>query len=587
MMARLFALVGLSTTMACSFITDFRDVEDSQGGSPTTTNNGGDGGVGAAGGQGGHGGDGGTAGAGGEVINPCSPCRNCFAPDSADCPIVPGIAASTVLSTGGSTPSATAPTNNVVVSDGIRLNDSATPAVRFLGQFITRFGAPQLEIGNEMLLGAPGAAFVLDGDGELLFAAKACVDTKLVVPDETFFFGATLAPNAAGADDDELVVAGAFEGERAVLYSGAAAPDCSDMVSPQIWGPAGNRDNFVPFIAWFDAQTNQLQRTLTPDSVEDSRNGYLSDVAALSGSDGAVVGIGMASTDPFSTREFSGEIHYYVVRADGPTNPQVRMLDYRSCKENHYATLDGLRSGIAVDAEEQIWVAGTGCPLEAGIGPDRSFLGKMSSNLLGLELRTIGSGADSMGISRIAVSDSWVIVAGTYSGQPIDEVLSGEEVPSGTNGDGFVMAFDRANWNDGTAPTWFKRIGVDQGAANITGLVVDNDRVFLSGRFGGNGDVVPEEVCFDSTEIGRGRAFFAMLSANTGDLDWLRIDGFEAPEPVGTEADFIAEGTMVLPVPGALFTSMTSHGKMRLSCEQGSTGEDDHTRAFLRKFDLP
>lgn len=586
-MRTLFGLLTLSTTMACSFITDFRDVEDAgQGGEPTTTT-GGNGGNGGDGASGGNGGDGGTGGDGGNIVNPCSPCRNCFAPDADQCPNVPTIGESTVLATPDSTPAAIGPTNNVIINDGVRLDDSNDPLVRFVGHFNVRTGAPELEVGNTSLIGAPGAGFVLDQDGELLLAAQACVDTAKFFPDETFFFATALAPNSAAATDDELVIAGAFEGERAVLYTGASAPDCEDLVSPQITGPAGNRNDFTPFIAWFDAQTNELQRTLTPDTAEETRNGYLSDIAALNGPGGPVVGIGMASADPFSSEDFAGDVHYYVVRADGPTNPQVEVLDYRSCKADHYATLDGLRSGIAVDSEEQVWFAGTGCPFALGTGPDQSFLGRMNADLSGLEVRTLGAGNNSMGISRIAVSEDWVVVAGTYTGLPIDEVTSRQDVPSGSDGDGFIMAFDRRTWNDGASPAWFKRIGVDDDPANITGLVIDNGRVFVSGRFGGNGDVVPEEVCFDSAAIGRGRAFFAMFSEETGDLDWLRIDGFEAPVPDGNESDFIAQGTMVLPVTGAVYTATTSHGKMLFTCGESSTGDDDRTRAFLRKFDLP
>lgn len=578
------ALVLLSSTMACSFFTDFKDVEG-QGGDPTSTSNTGAGG--AQGGQGGGGGEGGTAGAGGEIINPCTACQNCFAPVASQCPNVPAVADSIVLATDNSTPSATAPTNNVLIERGVRLDDSADPKLRFVGQFAIRAGANQLAVGNNSLVGAPGAAFVLDGFGDVVFAAQACSDTKGVFADETFFFGATLAANGVSTGDDELVITGAFEGDRAVLYSGASAPDCGNKVAPQITGPAGNGQFFAPFIAWFDAESSELQRTLTPNNTAETRNGYLSDVAALPGLGGPVVAIGIASEDPFSAEPFGGQVHYYVVRADGPTNPLVSVLDYQSCKASHYETLDGLRSGIAVDADDQVWIAGTGCPLAVGVGPDQSFLGKMSSDLTGLEVRTLGAGDNSMGISRIAVSQDWVVVAGTYSGQPIDKVTSEEPVPSGTNSDGFVMAFTRQDWNDGATPAWFRRIGVDGGVADITDLVIDNGRVFVSGRFGDNGEVVQEEVCFETNAIGRGRAFFAMFSEQDGTLDWLRIDGFEAPVPDGAESTFIAQGTMVLPVPGAVYTATTSHGKMLYGCGQGSTGDDDRTRAVLRRFDLP
>lgn len=569
----LFCLFGLvSSLCACSFITDFRDVE-ALGGSAQGA---GGSGVGASG-AGGVGGAGGGGTGGFEVV--CEACQNCLAVNSANCPtstVMP-----TVLAAPLSVPSTSA-------QSGVLVNDAFTIGGEpyFVGHFVDRTGANQFDIPGSTLSAQLSAGFVIDASGAVVSAASPCLnDGSGALGDETFFMSGAHVVNAT---KDEIVVAGAFEGERATFFN--ATQDCSAISGPHIAGPPNNGMNFVPFLTWIEVggPSPLPRRSLTPIAASAGQNGYLSDVAAVPGTNsGEVVAIGLAQINPFGVGPAINDA-YYLVRSSGPNPSALEPLDFKSCKVNHFETLDGLRSSVAVAPDGEVWFAGSGCP---SIAPqndaERAFMGHASSDLATPVTRTFGNDTNLVSITEIAVSTSHVIVAGTYTGQVVPTLMNDAPTDSGDEGDGFVMAFDRASWTDGSRPVWFRRIASDGGPAQITGLVVDNGRVFVSGHVGDDATIAPVQSCISSNALGRGRALFAMMSEANGGLDWMRIEGAEPPEPdpAGQQL-FFATGTTIVPVNGAVYTATSSHGKMLLECGGNST-VDNKPKATLRRLDLP
>lgn len=567
------ALLALAT--GCSFLTDFGEIEPLGGASAQ----GGHGGAGGgAGGAGGGVGLNGAGGAGGAPMCTPSACENCLLGNAMQCPTqdeIQGVVLSAPVS-----PPAESSQSGVVLGDGVTWSGSNNAA--FIAHFIDRTGSNTFSVGSQPLNAVLSAGVLFDASGTVLGAASPCTDagTDPTPGDETFFFG--LAPVLSGANQ-EVAIAGAFEGQRARWFS--STQDCSDLNGSRIQGPTGNVEQFVPFLAWAGATTqNQgLKRTLTPLAAS-SGNGYLSDVAAVPGAtDGDVIAIGLAQTNPFGVGVGFSD-NYYLVHTAGPNPTDLAPLPFFSCQVNHYDTLDGIRSSVAVDSDDAVWFAGTGCPTNGGhIGVDRAFLGRTSLGL-GDFSDTRAFGTDNGGavsITEVAVSDAVVVVAGSYQFTVVDQLEDGSTPDTADGDDAFVMAFTRQGWNNVQKPVWFRRFA-SEGPVTIQSLIIDNGRVFIAGQSGQNiasGDV---RSCFtDDPPPGRGRAFFAMMSELEGNLDWIRVEGFTpSTQPPPVADAYFATGTLLLPITGAAWAATGEHGLMQLDCADSATMVDRPSAAL-------
>ncbi len=550
---------------ACSFVTDFPEIETLGGNgsgadNPGGNNTGGD----SSGGGGGGGGDGG----GGSLPCVTAACENCLtAPGS--CPLLdPPIAR---LLGPPSLPDPGAATYVDIIEIVQKANGP-----RYIGNFRDA-GAAGLETsGATLVMGNQQAGIILGVEGEAIRLAGACDDSGVTGGDEVVFSGATVA-------DDELVIAGVFEGGRMVFST--STMDCS--TSPFVDAPTATGTDFAPFLVWFDAATDTVDRSLEPGTSGKSlENGYLSDVAAMpGGAVGRVAAIGAAGRNPFGTAAaFGGAYQYYVLVTADSSPTALEPLGLGTC--GSFSQLDALRSSIAVDLSGGIWAAGTGCTLGQEGSPDRSFLTLFSDDTLqNPETRLLGSTDNPIGITEVAASEAMVIVAGSYSGNPVT-LANGDDVPSGQTADGFVMAFTRAGWTNQADPVWFRRIASDGGDARVETLATDGTRVFIGGRMGANGGIGNAEGCWASNAPGRGRSFFAQLDEGTGALDWLHVEGFEAAGAPDLE-QFVARGMALLPLStGGLLTATGSHGEMLLECGDSSTNADGRPEVLLRLFNF-
>ncbi len=563
-------LTASALVSACAFVTDFGDVTALSGGAGTGASS-------STGGAGGAGGTGGT-GAGPSCTEACV---DCFAGSTA----CPAPAVDTFFFD--------AEVSSPLDENSVRITDaffSTLGEPRYVGSFIDRAGGDTLTHPFGVLTGSNAAGFLAKEDGEIIGAAGKCNDDNStpVLGDEVFF-------NAGTAVDDtpmnsKVVAVGAFEAEHVRFYDGDL--DCSlngTGIDSQDDGM-----NFTPFIAWMDSASGAPQRSLAPAFASGTDLGYLSDVAALpSNSPGRVAAIGVAAVRPFGpVGAFQDGFTYYVVSSNGIVAPQVLPLPFHPCEANHYKGLSGLRSSIAVNQGTQVWVAGTGCaaPIAAVDHPRRSFLGVLSSNDGALSMptafRSFGNGdpSDTIAISEVAVSDGWVVVAGNYTGNPVE--LAGSMPTATGSDDGFVMGFPRANWDNGVPPSWFVRIASDGGPGDVHALMIDNGRVFLAGDLADGGGIEGAQACFTSQSLGRGRAVFAQLDEATGALAWMRVDGFE-PESGGTLTNRFASGTAILADATFVVTVTSTHGEVDLGCTGGSTGLGDKPRSTVRAFMLP
>ncbi len=547
---------------ACSFLTDFPDIE------PLASSGGGGSGGGAS-----STGETTSTGLGGEGGGPpCTECRICF-PDGAICPETEP-SASYTLAAPASTPGPMA--RITWVTDGAQLSGTD---YALIGTFNTELAMPGGPISAN---GTVQGGFVLRGGedrDEYRFGAATCAGGA-PFSDEVFLNGVAFTP--AGA----LVVGGGFQGDRLAFFSSTL--DCASPPS-FIDSPTLGDANIVPFLVWVDAETSNVIDALDPEIEDQEENGYVSDVAALTLADDMdrVVAIGFANGNPFDGITDAPGLGYYLVSADGPTGENYLDPISVECATLYETnTIPGLRSGVAVDDAGVVWAAGAGCGTD-----QRSFLVKVPTSPDGTfgapTEATFGDRGNPIAISEVAVSSAHVVVAGTYSGTPRSTWTEG--VPGfepGDEGDAFVMAFDRATWTNQIKPKWFRRIrstsvhpeGLDD--ATVDALVVDSNRVSISGRIGSEGGIGAAYGCFISEDLGRGRAYVAQLDENSGGVGWLRIDGYE----VSGTADRFARGTALVPLSGALISATSTHGEIVLECGGDSVGAGDTPLAHVRHF---
>jgi len=564
----LTSLGALALVGACSFLTDFPDVE--------TAPAGGNGGSGGAGSTATSTSDTSSSGLGGEGGGPpCTECRNCF-PDGAVCPDVTTTDSYVLVAP----PAMPDPMARIAwATDGAQL--SGLDYV-FVGTYSSQLSTPT---GTITSTGTEQGGFVLrGGPSPFSFGTAVCTAGGTPANDEVFLNGVALAPGGTS-----LVIGGAFQGDKLALYSSTI--DCA-MPEGEVNGPAPLGDsNLVPFLVWVAADTGLVLKSLEPGVEEQDNNGYISDVTAAPNAPDPdrVVAIGLANGNPFDANPTDGDgFGFYLVSSDGVANPfYLAPLGVACTQPFGTFTLPGLRSAVATDsADDFVWAAGSGC-----LGDERSFLVRvplMPDGSFGTPLEaTYGRPGHPMSISEVAVSTAHVVVAGTYSGQPEADWLgnvSGFE--PGDDGDAFVMAFDRALWTNEIRPKWFRRIrsqgdypdGLDD--ATVDALVVDADRVSITGRVGEEGGIGAAYGCFTGPPLSRGRAYVAQLDEATGGVGWLRIDGF-------TELavnDHFARGTALVPLSGAIVTATSTHGGMVLECGGSSVGANDEPLAHIRHY---
>jgi hypothetical protein len=226
------------------------------------------------------------------------------------------------------------------------------------------------------------------------------------------------------------------------------------------------------------------------------------DVAAMPG---GAVGRVARSAPRGATAAACGGAYLYVlvtIRADGAeplvsTCVSFSQLDaLRSCRRRSFGRHLGRRYRCTLGQRQ----------------PDRSFLTLFSDDTLqNPETRLLGSTDNPIGITEVAASEAMVIVAGTYSGNPVT-LANGDDVPSGQTADGFVMAFTRAGWTNQADPVWFRRIASDGGDARVETLATDGTRVFIGGRMGANGGIGNAEGCWASNAPGCSNAASAGAS---------------------------------------------------------------------------
>ncbi len=562
----LASLGALALVGACSFLTDFPDVE--------TAPAGGNGGSGGAGSTATSTSDTSSSGLGGEGGGPpCTECRNCF-PDGAVCPDVTTTDSYVLVAP----PIMPDPMARIAwATDGAQL--SGFDYV-FIGTYSSELSTPT---GTITSTGTQQGGFVLrGGPSPFSFGTAVCTDGGLPADDEVFMNGVALAPGGTS-----LVIGGAFQGDRMALYPSTI--DCSGATG-QVNSPTPGDSNLVPFLVWAAAGTGSVLKSLEPGAELDNNNGYISDVAGLPNATDPdhVVAIGLANGNPFdgSTADIPG-FGYYLVSSNGVANPFYLDPTSVECTERFDAfSLPGLRSAVAADTDGFVWAAGSGC-----LGDERSFLVRvpvMPDGSFGTPVEAIyGRPGHPMSISKVAVSTPHVVVAGTYSGEPEESWLgtvSGFE--PGDDGDAFVMAFDRVPWTNQLAPKWFRRIrsqgdhpdGLDD--ATVDALVVDSDRVSITGRIGEEGGIGAAYGCFTSPPLQRGRAYLAQLDEATGGVGWLRIDGFD----LAPGDDHFARGTALVPLSGAIVTATSTHGEMLLECDGSSVGVNDAPLAHIRHY---
>ncbi|NUP10806.1 MAG: hypothetical protein HOW73_32585 [Polyangiaceae bacterium] len=539
------ALASLaSICVGCSFFTPFPDVELQGGGGSSS----GGGGAGAEGG-----------GPACDVETECSNCPSemCPAPDD---PIELSVDASALAEN---------PDSALTIIDGLVAED-----ILFIGTFR-----------QAVTLTVPGRSGVTGLTTQTGFIFRP-FNADVITPvtncgsdDQPFSSGEVFFTSMSDAGD-QYVVAGAFEGDY-LRFSDTSQPMCGTGGSI-VSAPAGNGEKFAPFIAFARDNNTGIEGALTAiNAARGNENGYISDVAALDSSQHRVVAVGMAKQDPFAqSSDFDGSTAlYYVLAADGPSLDDMVVLNRRICSANDFdqGVLGGLRSSITVDGDGVVWVAGTGCEPDDSDG-DHSFIERIPT--LGLttfdEKSSIDLGTDEapVGVTKISANDARVFVAGTYSGEPFAETPGAE---TGTD-DGFVMAFERDSWDQGAA--WVTRIA-STGKPEIGALLSAGDKVFVTGTIVGDGGISPSLACFTSDEPTKGRAFLAALDAATGDLQWLRFDGFDAGSP--TENAF-ARGTALAAGGADVFSAMSIHGQLEMSCGGATTNPSNRPEAWIRPY---
>jgi hypothetical protein len=562
-------LVGIAALgAACSFVTSFPDIEVVGGGSNVGGNAVGGNGVGGNG----VGGDGAnnTGGdpTGGSVPCVMGGCQNCLSA-AGSCP-VPGTPVRLVAP--ASTPDPMAATN-IEIMEILEKSDG----LRYVGNF-RDVNAMGLDTGGaDMVIGNQQAGIVLGPAGVPITIGGACDDSGVPGGDEVVFTAATVA-------DSEIVIAGVFEGARLVLSPSSV--DC--MASPVVDATPTAGDAFAPFLIWLNAGDDTVKWSLSPIGGTGTDNGYLTDVAAFPGGElGRVAAIGVATRDPFNKgADFSAGYQYYALVSSGPVPTVLAPLGLGTCGAS--AGLDGLRSSIAVDSQGQVWAAGTGCTVgQEGQGYDESFVMRFDDETLeDPAIEGFGDASNPIGITEIVASDTMIIMAGTYSGSPIPTLADGSDTPTGQDTDGFVMAYDRAGWSNQSEPIWFQRIASDSGDASVETLAVQGGRVFVGGKMGAGGGIGDAQGCWASVAMGRGRSYFAQLSEETGSLDWLHVEGFEARESADPSL-FFARGMALLPTLGEdLETATGFHGEMLLDCDSSATNAASQPEVHLRLFNL-
>jgi hypothetical protein len=556
---------------ACSFFTDFPDVTPLGGGGAGAS-----GGAGAAGS--GAGGDGGTQSGGGGAGPTCdSDCLNCVGPS---CPSVP-TALFDALS--GSSTSPPGPQDGIGVNDVVRAGSKTW----LIGNYNDTMGQ-SATFDGVAFEGLQAGAFLLESTGNVRHVMRPCDDTgtRPALFDEVFYFAGTGADQGA---EETLVVAGAMQAGSVRLLTSPTDLACPSVPNSALDGP-GNAPQTAPFLLWFDAESGLLEKSFMPPSsrAATSEHGYISDVAALPGSPNAqVFALGMAQVDPFQSEDFgpTDNSEYYVIRTAGAsaTYQAMARLMVQSCVAEPNAVLDGLRSSIAVSSDAEVWVGVTGCALNSGVSPDRGTLFHLDQDLATLSSpRVLGGAGDPVSVTEVTVVDDppLLIVAGTYSGNPGGFM---SDVPTGQDGDGFVVAFNRDVYSDQSTPLWFQRIGSD-GPMTLDSLTVHEGVVYVGGSGGSSLSVGALDNCVDSETPGRGRSLIVALDIADGTPRWLRADGTTAPnnpEPLG---EAFARTTALGVHEGALVAATSSYRRLVFECGGGATPGGPQPRFDVRTF---
>ncbi len=568
----LVALVAASAALAaCSFFTKFEIEEVTSGGGgaggststmPTTTtmSTTSDGGGGA-----GIGGEGG--------MPPCEICRNCY-PSIEACPALamdPGFRIDGVADT---TPDSA--TRTVWVTDAV---DVGGPFL-LLGNFGSAIEAPI------SLSGAPNlqSGFLMRGDDpNFTTGFGACNDNDTPSFEEVFMMSMARLPNSL------VVLGGGYEGSNLVQFD-----DALDCMTDTVVVDGPPVDHLTPFLMWFNPTSRTSPQSLKPEiqGVGAIANGYISDVAALTGASNAdrVVAIGIADGDPFDdVLGNGGDIGFYVVSAVDDMTHTFLPLNDVNCQDIQSDELWGLRSSIAVDPAGDVWAVGASCPE----GDGQSFLTRIDTTPEGvfstLETAVWGDSSNPMVITEIAISDSRVVIAGQYSGTPVPAWTDVPGFETGDQGDAFVMAFPlfdgKFPWNNTTLPLWFRRIrsdGTSNVDATVDALIVGDGAVWVSGIVAAVGGIGNAVGCYETDPLDAGRAYLAELDEVSGTAHFVRIDGFDTTGNAG--AYTFARGTALVHPPNQLVSAVSSMGNLKLECNGGTPNLDNVPMAQVRVY---
>jgi hypothetical protein len=559
-----------ATLGACAFFTDFPDVETAPGGAggsggststtPTTTtmSTTSDGGGGA-----------GISGEGG--MPPCEPCRNCY-PSLEACPApMDEIEIESVaMGTPGNQ------TRIVWTTDAVAVG----PNYLVVGTFGTELAAPYGLVGN----GNIQSGFLIRGDDATFTRGfGTCLANDTPNDDEVFMTSMTRLP------DDTVVLGGGFEGVDLVGFQGVL-----DCAAPHIVNGPSTDEELVPFLVWWNPMNSTPLAQLEPpvSGTSGTANGYISDVVYLTGSPGRVAAVGIAEHDPFDGNAGGGPINYYVVTAvDGGPAHEFVQLDGVTCDIIQDSTsLWGLRSSIASDINGDAWVAAAGCGADDGTS-GLWFLDVGTGVPQIMESAAWGDPQNPFVATEVAVSETQVVIAGSYEGTPNRDWIGVPGFEEGNDGDAFVMAFPLQDgmgpWNNTTPPTWFRRIrsdGTSDVDATVEALIVADGAVWVAGKMAAEGGIGNNAGCFTNDALAGGRAYLAELDAGTGIVHFVKIEGFDTRGSAGEYP--LAWGTALVHPQNQLIHAVSSMGNIKLDCFGGVPGDTNVPRSSIRRYSL-
>jgi hypothetical protein len=568
----LVALVAASATLAaCSFFTKFEIEEVTSGGGgaggststmPTTTTMATNAG----------GGGGGVGGEGGGEMPPCEDCRNCY-PSLEACPAP--MDQIEIESVEMGTPSNQ--TRIVWTTDAVAVGTS----YMVVGTFGAELAAPYGLAGN----GNIQSGFLIRGDDALFTRGfGTCLANDTPNDDEVFMTSMTKLPN------NNVVLGGGYEGVDLVSFQGVL-----DCAAPHIVDGPSTNEELVPFLVWWDPTDEISFAQLEPpvSGTSGTANGYIADVVYLTGSADRVAAVGIAEHDPFDANPGGGPTNYYVVTAvnGGPAH-EFLQLDGVTCDIIQDSTsLWGLRSSIASDINGDAWVVAAGCGGDDG----RSGLWKLDVAANGVlseaESGSWGDAQNPFVATEIALSETQLVIAGSYQGTPSQSWIDTPGFEPGDDGDAFVMAFPLADgmgrWNNTTPPSWFRRIrsdGTSDVEATVEALIVADGAVWVAGKMAAEGGIGNNAGCFTTDALDGGRAYLAELDAGTGLVHFVKIDGFDTR---GTAGDYpLAWGTALVHPPNQLIHAVSSMGNIKLDCLGGVPNDTNVPRSTVRRYSL-